>query len=284
MFVVAGVTGHTGRAAAERLLELGKPVRVIVRKPEQGKEWAGRGTDVAVASLDDVNATSEALKGAEGAYLLLPPQYTVDRLIEAQSRTADAIAEAVTSSGIGRVVFLSSQGAQRPSGTGPVVALHHAEERLKATGVALTLIRAPYFYENWGPVVPMAKEQGVLPSFVPADFSMLSAAARDIGRFGADLLLHSNNGVRVVEIEGPAPLTPRDVAQALSARLGRDVKVVEAPLDAVVPTFTSMGISTDAATRLREMYEAFVAGRMAPLGPPIERLRGTTAIADALLE
>ena len=39
MFVVAGVTGHTGRAAAERLLELAKPVRVIVRRAEQGDEW-----------------------------------------------------------------------------------------------------------------------------------------------------------------------------------------------------------------------------------------------------
>jgi len=154
---------------------------------------------------------------------------------------------------------------------------------LKATGLAVTLLRAPYFYENWAPVVQVAREQGVLPSFVPADFSMLSAAARDIGRVGADLLLHPHTGVRIVEIEGPSPLTPRGIALALSARLGKDVKVVEAPLEAVVPTFTSMGMSKDAATSFRDMYEAFIAGRMAPLGPPIERLRGTTSIADALL-
>jgi len=283
MFVIAGVTGHTGRAAAERLLELAKPIRVIVRKREQGKEWASRGTHVSVASIEDVDAMAAALKGAEGAYLLLPPQYTVERMIEAQRRAADALSDAVERSGIGRIVFLSSQGAQLSSGTGPVVALHHAEERLQETAVPVTLLRAPYFYENWAPVVPMAREQGVLPSFVPADFRMLTASARDIGRIGAELLLQPQSGVRTVEIEGPEPLTPRDVALALSARLGKDVKVIEAPLDAVVPTFTGMGMSTDAATSFREMYEAFIAGRMAPLGPPIERLRGTTSIADALL-
>ena len=59
--------------------------------------------------------------------------------------------------------------------------------------------------------------------------------------------------------------------------------MVEAPLDAVVPTFTSAGVSIDAATSFREMYQAFIEGRMEPLGPPIERVRGTTPIVDALL-
>jgi uncharacterized protein YbjT (DUF2867 family) len=283
MFVVAGVTGHTGRAAAERLLELGKPVRVIVRKAEQGREWADRGAEVAVASIDDVDATTAALRGADGAYLLLPPLYTVDRVIDALTRLADALSDAVRRSGIGRVAFLSSQGAQRPSGTGPVVALHHAEERLKATGVPVTFLRAPYFYENWAPVLPMVKEQGVLPSFLPTDFRMVTAGTRDIGRIAGDQLLRPRAGAHVIEIEGPAPLTPREIAQALAARLGRDVTVSEAPLDAVVPTFTSMGMSVDAATCIREMYQAFVEGRMEPLGPPLERVRGTTPIADALL-
>ena len=87
----------------------------------------------------------------------------------------------------------------------------------------------------------------------------------------------------MIEIEGPGAVTPRDVAAALGARLGREVKLVEAPLDAVVPTFTGFGFSEDAALKFREMYEAFVAGRMAPLGPPAERATGTTSIADALL-
>jgi uncharacterized protein YbjT (DUF2867 family) len=195
------------------------------------------GAEVAVASLDDAAATTTALSGASGAYLLLPPKYTADRLVEAQKSTADAIAVAVKASGIGHVVILSSQGAQLESGTGPVVALHYAEERLKATGAALTILRAPYFLENWAPVLPLAREQGILPSFLPADFTMLSAAGRDIGRIGWHALLQPHAGVRVIEIEGPAALTPRDIARALSAGLGREVKVVEAPLEAVVPEY-----------------------------------------------
>jgi NAD(P)H dehydrogenase (quinone) len=53
MFAVAGVTGHTGSAAAEYLLEHGRPVRVIVRQRKQGEPWAAKSAEVAVASLDE---------------------------------------------------------------------------------------------------------------------------------------------------------------------------------------------------------------------------------------
>ena len=282
MFAVAGVTGHTGSAAARRLLETGQPLRVIVRKPEQGAAWAAQGAEVAVASLDDAESLGEALKGIEAAYLLLPPQYTHPRVLEAQAATADAIAQAVRTSGAGRVVFLSSLGAERESGTGPVRALHYAEEQLKTTGVPITFLRAAYFIENWAPVLPVAREQGVLPTFLPADLRMPMTATADIGRIAAEALMRPHDGVRVIEIEGPEPASPREVAQAISKCLGKPVMPVEAPLDAVVPTFTGFGLSNDAASLFREMYEGLTAGRMGPVGPPAERARGTISVEEAL--
>ena len=282
MFAVAGVTGHTGSAAAQHLLGHGRPVRVIVRQRAQGESWAARGADVAVASLDEAKGLAAALSGAEAAYLLLPPKYADPDVLAAQARTADAIAEAVRTSGVGRVVFLSSQGAHRESGTGPVRALHYAEAQLTGTGVPVTILRAPYFLENWAGVFPMAREQGVLPTFIPVDRSIPTAVTGDIGRIAADALTRPHNGVRVVEIEGPERVSPRQLAQALSAHLGRAVSPVEAPLDAVVPTFTALGVSENAALLFREMYEAFNDGRMAPLGPPAEQARGTTPLAEAV--
>jgi len=282
MFAVAGVTGNTGSVVARELLARGRAVRVIVRKPEQGEPWSARGADIAVASLEDSGALAAALRGVEAAYLLLPPKYREPDVLRAQAATADSMAHAVGTSGVGRIVFLSSQGAERESGTGPVRALHYAEAQLTATGVPITMLRAAYFIENWAPVLPVAREQGVLPTFFPADFRFPTQATADIGRIAADALLRPHTGVQLIEIEGPQPASPRDVAQAISVVLGRPVAPVEAPLEAVVPTFTGFGFSTDAASLFREMYEGIAAGRLVPLGPPAERAVGTTSVGDAL--
>src|SRR6185369_8931392 len=108
MYVVAGVSGQTGRAAAESLLERGRRIRVLVRDAGKGEEWRSRGAEVAVTSLDDPAALARALSGAEGAYLLVPPVYHVADVLGPQRARAQAIADAVRSSGIPHVVLLSS--------------------------------------------------------------------------------------------------------------------------------------------------------------------------------
>ena len=75
MYVVAGVTGNTGKVVAETLLAQKKPVRALVRDEAKGAEWKKRGAEVVVTELDDAAALSRALAGATGAYLLLPAQY-----------------------------------------------------------------------------------------------------------------------------------------------------------------------------------------------------------------
>jgi uncharacterized protein YbjT (DUF2867 family) len=244
----------------------------------------GARAEVAVASLDDSGALARALSGVEAAYLLLPPRYTDSNVLGAQARMADAIAKAVATSGAERIVFLSSQGAERDSGTGPVRALHYAESQLARTGFPMAFLRASYFVENWAPVLPAVRQDGVLPTFVPADFRFPTQTTQDIGRIAAEALVHPHAAVRVIEIEGPQPASPRDVADALARHLGKPVTPVEVPLDAVVPTFTGLGFSADAATLFREMYEGLAAGRLAPLGPPAETARGTTSLNEAVAQ
>lgn len=257
MIAVAGVSGHTGRAAADTLLDKGAYVRVIVRDEKKGAEWKARGADVAVASLDDQAALTRALSGIGAAYLLIPPAYHAPDLLATQAVTRDAIVSAITASGVGHVVFLSSIGAQHPSGTGPVKTLHDAEQALRGLRTPVTFLRAPYFMENWAAVLPVVSGQGVLPSFLPLDKAIETAATADIGEQAASLLSGpAPSAARVVEFGGPRPYSPREVAGELSRVIGRPITPVQAPLDQVVPTFTSAGIAEGAARLLQEMYAA----------------------------
>ena len=279
MYAVLGVTGNTGSVVAEELIRRGKKVRVIVRSVEKGESWKARGADVAIASVDDPKALAAALSGAEGAYLLSPPDMSETDMTAHGRKVGDSFAEAIRISGVPHVVFLSSIGGQHETGTGPIRALHQIEERLTPLGINVTILRPTYFMENGGSSLGPAAASGVFPTFLPADLRLPQIATKDIGVFAADALENPAKGVRILELAGPEDYTTNEIAAIVGGILGKDVKVAEGPLDAVVPTFMSYGISEHIAGLFREMYEGLINGQVAWDGKG-ERHRGVTTPAE----
>jgi uncharacterized protein YbjT (DUF2867 family) len=279
MYAIAGVTGHTGKSVAETLHAKGQPIRVIVRDESKGTSWKSRGAEVAVASVDDEAALTQAFSGVKGAYVLLPPDPAVTDFFGSRARMFDAIGRAAVKAALPHLVLLSSIAAQSPKGTGPIAALHHAERSFERLGIGTTFVRASYFLENYGGLLAPAKKDGVLPSFLPANRTHAVVTTTDIGRTAAQALLDGPRGRRVIELSGPADVTPADVAAALTDLLGRTVNVVEAPIDAVVPTFMSFGMSQHMAELYREMYDAFIGGRIT-WEETGERVRGATGLKE----
>jgi uncharacterized protein YbjT (DUF2867 family) len=281
MYLITGVTGHTGKVAAETLLAKGQPIRVLVRKAEQGESWKARGAEVVVGSLDNEAALTQALAGASGAYVLSPPDAGTSDLFALRAGLIDAVERAATTSQLPHLVFLSSIGAHQPKGTGPIALLGQAERRFEQLGIGVTFVRASYFLENYAGVLPAASKDGVLPVFMPANFTHSVVATADIGRTAAQALLDGPRGRRVIELSGPEDVTPTDVAATVARLLNRPVTVVEVPLHAVVPTFMSFGMSQHMGELYREMYEGFLAGTVAWEGTG-ERVRGTIGLDEGL--
>jgi uncharacterized protein YbjT (DUF2867 family) len=280
MYAVAGVTGHTGAVAAEELIRRGKKVRVIVRSEEKGAQWKAKGAEVAVASVDDAESLTRALTDVDGAYLISPTDPASTDLVERGRIVGDAFAKAIRASGVRNVVFLSSIGAQLEEGTGPIRSLHQIEQRLIPLGINLTLLRPTYFIENWGASLGSVKD-GVFPTFLPANMRFPQIATRDIGMAAAEALEQPAEGVRIIELAGPAEYTPAEIAATVGEILGRDVNVAEGPLDAVVPTFTSFGMTSHVAELFREMYDGFISGKIEWDGKG-ERQRGRVTPREVL--
>src|SRR6266404_5207645 len=76
MFVVLGASGNTGKVVAETLLRQKKNVRVVLHDAAKGKAWSEAGADVAIADVDEGAALERAFSGAEGVYVLLPPNFS----------------------------------------------------------------------------------------------------------------------------------------------------------------------------------------------------------------
>src|SRR5579872_1807664 len=236
MYVVAGVTGHTGSVAADTLLAAGKEVTVIVRSPEKGEPWRAKGAQVAVASLDDTAKMTEILSSADGAYLLTPPNFELTNYMENRSRLIAATAKAVGQSGIPHVVFMSSAGGHLPSGTGLILVNHMGEEAMKPVAINLTILRPGSFAENWEPMLNAARINGVLPTFHSPQHKLTMISTVDVGLFAAESLLDPARGRRIIDLAGPQEYSPEDVAQILTLLLGRDVRVVNPPISVAVPT------------------------------------------------
>jgi uncharacterized protein YbjT (DUF2867 family) len=75
MYAVTGITGKVGGTVAQTLLAAGEKVRAVVRDEAKGRPWAAKGCEVAIASIGDAEALTVAFAGADGTFLMTPPNY-----------------------------------------------------------------------------------------------------------------------------------------------------------------------------------------------------------------
>jgi len=279
MYVIAGASGHTGSVAAATLLSQGHKVRVVVRDEKKGAEWKQKGAEVAVAHLENAAELTAALRGADGVFALVPPDFAAEDPLAAQARVVEAWAKAVAETRPKHVVLLSSVGSELERGTGPIVTTHRAEEKLRATGVRLTALRCGYFMENWGAAVQPAKSGGVLPSMITPGRSVSMIATADIGRIAAETLLAGERAPALIELAGPREYAPEDVAAAFERALGRKVNVVPVPEEGIEPALTQAGFQPKLAALFREMNVAFNGGRIHWTGTPT---RGRVGIDEVV--
>jgi NAD(P)H dehydrogenase (quinone) len=241
MFAVTGITGKVGSQVARGLLAQGHSVRAIVRSRAKGDEWAALGCDVFVASIDDAEAMTEAFRGMDGVFLMTPPNYDPEPGFPDTQRNSVAIRTAIEESRPGKVVFLSTVGAQVAE---PNLLNNSGmtEAMLRTVPVPVAFLRAAWFMENAAWDIESAKS-GVVHSFLqPLDHRIPMVATEDIAQTAVELLGQSWNGVRIVELEGPERYSSNDVAAALASALRTPVRNEIVPRSTWEELFRSQGM------------------------------------------
>ncbi len=282
IFVVAGATGHVGSVVASELLAAGHEVRAIVRSVDKAKALASQGAALLAGELNDARFLTRVLRGADGAFLLLPPPPHDSPDVRAfQDRVAHAEATAVNESGVRHVVLLSSWGAEKTSGTGPIVGLHVLEEALKKTGVVSTFLRAGSFTENLLAMLPAAQHQGVLPNFFPPDFKVATIATRDIAAAAVRSLLAPPAATEIVYVLGTHEYSAVDQAAYLSKKLGKEIKLLNLPVSAASGAIQQAGMGASMANLYQEMLEGATKGLLG-VEPGHRVEKGTSTLEGAL--
>jgi len=268
MFVVLGASGHTGHVVAKNLLAAGQKVRVVGRSAERLKALVEHGAEVFVADATDAPALTKAFKEAEAAYVMIPPNISASDVRAFQDRVSDAIAASVENAGLKNVVALSSIGADKANGTGPVVGLYNLEQKLNTiAGVNVLHLRAGYFMENTLPQVAVIRMTGSVTGPLRPDLKVPMIATEDIGKAAAEALMRKEfRGKQTRELLGQRDIDYTEVAAIIGKAIGKPgLGYVQAPNEQFRGALTQMGMSANFAELLLEMAGALNAGYMKAL-------------------
>lgn len=270
MFVVTGATGNTGSAVANHLLAEGKKVRGIGRSAERLQRLAQKGAEPFVADVTDSQALTRAFQGAEAVYVMIPPDYSAADVRAHYLAVTESIAAALERSGVKHAVALSSVGADKAQGTGPVVGLHQMEERLnRIAGLHVLHLRAGSFMENTLAQVGVVHKTGTIIDGLLPNLSFPMIATRDIGDAAAQAMLKLEfTSHQTHELLGPNDITMTEVAAILGKAIGNSgLKYVQAPDDQLRAAMLQMGMSEDLAAHLLELEHAMNSGHLKALEP-----------------
>lgn len=261
---ILGASGHIGGETARLLLDRGEPVRAVGRSAEKLARLERAGAEPLVGDVADAEFLRRAFIGAEAALTMLPYGPDTRDYMAEQRAKGEAITAALRDAGTPRVVFVSSLGADLPSGTGAIESLHEQEQRLGMLPIGLMILRSGSFFENFLPAVEVIQKHGVNVDAMDPDVSVPMIATRDIAAVAADALATGGwTGTVIRELQGERDLTWREATSILGEALGHpELEYVQLPYEEMCAMLAQAGFSPDVARMTVEVARALNEGRI----------------------
>ncbi|NXK31210.1 NMRL1 protein, partial [Piprites chloris] len=239
LIVVFGATGAQGGGVARALLDDETfRVRAVTRSPRKkaAEELKRRGAEVVKADQDDEPSLEQALAGAYGAFVVTNfwEHCSKEQEIEQGKRLADLSKRL----GLHHVVFSGLENVHQLTG-GRLEVLHFdgkgvVEEYFQRTGVPTTVIRLPFYFENFLSIFkPQKAPQG--DTFVlelpMGDTPMDGMAVEDVGPVVVSLLKSPGEYIGQVMGLSTGKLTEAQYAAILSQQTGKTVAASKISLE-----------------------------------------------------
>ncbi|MBI4854559.1 MAG: NAD(P)H-binding protein [Acidobacteria bacterium] len=258
IYVVTGATGNIGKRLAEKLLASGKIVRVIGREAAKLSSLVDKGATALIGSLEDESFLNTAFQGATYLFAMIPPNFIAEDLRAFQNRVSKALVNAVKSTNITHIVTLSSLGAHLPSGTGPILGLHDAEEQFnKLEKVNVLHLRPGFFMENLLNGINTIKSLGFNGSPQDPNIAVPMIATKDIADVAFDALSSpSFIGKSTRELYGQRDLTILEATKVLGKYIGKpDLNYIQFSFADARNAMLGLGFSASLVDAMLEMYQ-----------------------------
>jgi len=269
IYLITGVTGATGGAAARELHKQGRRVRGLIHKDDARAEALRMlGLETSVGDLLDLDSVRRAMEGVAGAYFVYPFQ---DGLIDAAAFTAQAAIE----TGVQSLVNMSQKSARREAKS-HAARDHWVSERVfDWSGVPTTHIR-PTFFAEWllYPLPGWQVNNGVI-RFPLGRGRHAPIAADDQGRLIAAVLTNPvPHAGKAYPLFGPIELDHYQIAEKLSATLGRPFRYEPLSIPQFVTEMQRSGLSARFVQHIASVAQDYQDGIFAGTNGIIETITG----------
>ncbi|MFI8380517.1 NAD(P)H-binding protein [Leeuwenhoekiella sp. NPDC079379] len=253
--------GNIGKTLAENLIKKGHEVTIISHSVERKAEIENINGKPHIGYLQDLDFLVAAFSGADAVFLMNPPDYTQPDIREYYRQTSTNFAKAIETTGVYRVVLLSSFGGHLTYGTGPILGSHFSEEIIKQLpNISLTILRPTYFYYNLNNYIDMIKYTGqILANYGTTKFPLVSP--KDIAEVATYEL--ENNQSNLFRYIASSEHTGQEIATILGQAIGKpDLKWTIVSDEDIKKGIEQNGIPTHIASLFTEMYHSLENGRL----------------------
>ena len=266
--LVTGANGHLGRVAVEYLLAKGaKHVIAATRDPSKVEDLKAKGAEVRQLDFDDAASVATAFAGVDR--VLLVSTDSMGRRI-AQQTSAIAAAE---KAGVKHIVYTSAPNAN-PNPGNEIGADHYwTEQRLAASTLpGWTALRNHLYAEVniWGAANALTSGK----SFDATGGAGRSYVTRaDAARAAAGALL-TLDGVSILDVTGPAPITQQEAIQLLATIAGKPVERIGVDGKQLLAGMVSAGMPEGMASLMVHFDEDAAQGYHAIVTSTVKDLTG----------
>jgi uncharacterized protein YbjT (DUF2867 family) len=267
MILVTGATGLNGSELIRRLSASGVAVRALVRDPAKAAAIAALpNVEIVQGDMARPETLAAGLRGVDRAMLISSSD---PMMLEVQTNFIDAAKQA----GVKHVVKLSGIMPELNSAFRFARMHGEIEQRLEASGMAFTHLRAGEFMPAYFRQAPNIAAKGAM--FLPMeDARTASIDVGDIAEIAAKVLTGAGHEGKIYPLTGPEALTMTEVAAKLSAATGKTIRYVNVPPDAARQAQLAAGMPPYLADALFELFAERRNGKEAEVWPDAGILLG----------
>jgi uncharacterized protein YbjT (DUF2867 family) len=281
MKLVIGGTGTVGGEVLRQLAASGTPVRALVRTKARAEDLHGEPDEVVVADLADPGSLAPALDGVDGVFLATPGapgQQDLEQNLLDAAAAADPAPHVVKLAALGYDAVPPEEGIRFGASHARVV------QRIRELGLPHTVLAPSGFMVNFlGSATTVRENQALYGSAGNGGVSWIDPV--DIGAAAVHVLTSDGHDGASYSLTGPELLSFGQVAERLSAGLGRDVRYVDLSAEAYLQALRSAGVDEWTATALVELHQVYRAHQAEVVTDDVHALTGRVpASFDAWLE